>query len=116
MAEVLSALTGVDFSEDRLHKVCDRIYNIERAYLLRMGLSRDDDVAPHHFYDQPIPEGPSKGMTLDRAKFEELKDVFYELRGGDKKTGAPTRKTLEELGLKYVADDLEKIGIYKERK
>jgi aldehyde:ferredoxin oxidoreductase len=116
MAEVLSALTGVEFSEDRLHKVCDRIYNVERAYLLRMGLRRDDDVAPHHFYDQPIPEGPSKGMTLDRAKFEELKDVFYELRGGDKKTGAPTRKTLEELGLKYVADELEKIGIYKEGK
>jgi hypothetical protein len=39
--------------------------------------------------------------------------VFYELRGGDKKTGAPTRKTLEGLGLKNVADDLEKIGVYK---
>lgn len=114
MAEVLSALTGVDFNEERLHKVCDRIYNIERAYLLRMGLTRDDDVAPHHFYEQPIPEGPSKGMTLDRAKFEELKDVFYELRGGDKRTGAPTRATLEGLSLKSVADDLEKIGIYKE--
>jgi aldehyde:ferredoxin oxidoreductase len=45
-----------------------------------------------------------------------LKDVFYELRGGDKKTGAPRRETLEALGLKYVADDLEKIGIYKEGK
>jgi aldehyde:ferredoxin oxidoreductase len=116
MAEVLSALTGVDFSEDRLHKVCDRIYNIERAYLVKMGLSRDDDVAPHHFYDTPIPDGPSKGKTLDRIKFEEIKDVFYELRGGDKKTGAPKKETLEALGLKYVADDLEKIGIYAERK
>lgn len=102
--------TKKDFSEEDLHKVCDRIYHVERAYLARMGLTRDDDVAPHHFYDQPIPEGPSKGMTLDRAKFEELKDVFYELRGGEKRTGFPKRETLEALGLKYVADDLEKVA------
>jgi aldehyde:ferredoxin oxidoreductase len=110
MAEVLSALTGVDFSEERLHKVCDRVYNVERAYLTKMGLTRDDDVAPHHFYDQPMPEGPSQGRTLDRQKFEELKDIFYELRGGDKKTGIPKRETLEGLGLKYVADDLQNMG------
>jgi aldehyde:ferredoxin oxidoreductase len=116
MAELLSAITGVDFSEDRLHKVCDRIYNVERAYNARMGLRRDDDIAPHHFYDTPIPAGPSKGKTLDRVKFEELKDVFYELRGTDKRTGIPKRETLEDLGLKYVADDLEKIGAYKEGK
>ena len=52
-------------------------------------------------------------MTLDREKFEALKDVFYELRGGDKKTGAPTRATLEKLNMRSVAEDLEKIGIYK---
>jgi ribosomal protein L30/L7E len=38
------------------------------------------------------------------------------LRGGNKRTGAPTRKTLEGLGLRSVADDLAKIGIYKEGK
>ena len=113
MAELLSAITGVDFSEEWLHKACDRIYNIERAYLVKHGIRRDDDVAPHHFYETPIPDGPSKGMTLDREKFEELKDAFYELRGQDIKTGAPKRETLEELGLKYVADELEKTGVYE---
>jgi aldehyde:ferredoxin oxidoreductase len=115
MAELMSALTGMNFTEEQLHSVCDRIYNIERAYLARMGLTRDDDVAPHHFYNQPIPEGPSKGQTLNREKFEALKDVFYELRGGDKKTGIPTRQTLEGLGMKYVADDLEKMKAYTKR-
>ncbi|MFC1869137.1 aldehyde ferredoxin oxidoreductase family protein [Thermodesulfobacteriota bacterium] len=113
MAEVLSAITGVDYSKERLTETCERVYNLERAYNLRMGLTRDDDIAPHHFYDTPIMEGPSKGMKLDREKFEGLKDVFYELRGGEKKTGAPTRETLEKLNMKNVADDLEKIGIYK---
>jgi len=116
MAEVLSALTGVEFSTDRLHQSCDRIYNVERAYLAKHGIRREDDVPPRHFLETPLPDGPSKGRTIDREKFEALKDAFYELRGSDKKTGAPTRETLEKLGLKYVADDLEKIGVYKGRK
>ena len=114
MAELLSALTGVDFSEERLHKACDRIFNVERAYLVRNGIRREHDVPPRHFLETPIPEGPSKGRTIDREKFEELKDAWYAVRGSDKNTGAPKRETLEELGLRSVADDLEKIGIYKE--
>lgn len=113
MAALLSALTGVDFSEERLSKACDRIYNIERAYLVKHGITREDDVPPRHFLETPLPDGPSKGRVIDREKFESLKDSFYELRGGDKKTGAPTRQTLEELDLKYVADELEKTIIYK---
>src|SRR4030043_276257 len=106
MAKLLTAITGVDFSEQRLHDACERNYNIERAYMVRAGLTRDDDVAPHHFYEMPIPDGPSKGMTLDREKFEKVKDVFYELRGGDIKTGIPKRETLKNLNLEYVANDL----------
>ena len=113
MTKVLSSLTGVDFNEEQLHQACERIYNVERAYLAREGITRGDDIPPRHFLETPIPEGPSKGMTIDREKFEDLKDAFYELRGSDKKTGTPTRKTLEKLSLKYVADDLEKRGLYK---
>ncbi len=114
MAEVLSALTGVDFTEERLHKACDRIYSLERAYLVRHGIRRVDDVPPRHFIELPLQDGPSKGKTVDSGKFEELKDLWYDLRGQDRKTGAPKRQTLEELGLKYVADDLEKTKVYQE--
>ncbi len=114
MADVVSAITGVDFSEERVHKICDRIYNIERAYLVKHGIRRKDDCPPHHFIETPIQDGPSKGMAVDAEQFEKLKDAFYELRGQDIKTGAPKKQTLEELGLKSVADDLEKTGVYKE--
>lgn len=112
MAELLSALTGVNFSEERLHKACDRIFNVERAYLAKNGIKREHDVPPRHFLETPLPDGPSKGRTIDREKFEELKDAWYALRGSDKNTGAPKRETLEALGLKYIADDLEKANIY----
>ena len=49
-------------------------------------------------------------MTIDRGKYEKMLDEYYDLHGWDKKTSFPTRKALEELGLSYVADDLEKIG------
>ncbi len=116
MADVASAITGFDFSEERVHDICDRIYNIERAYLVRHGIRRKDDCPPRHFYEVPIPDGPSKGMKIDMEQFEKLKDAFYQLRGQDVKTGAPKRETLEALGLKYVADDLEKTGVYEEAK
>ena len=39
--------------------------------------------------------------------------AFYELRGWNKRTGVPTKETLEKLGLDYVADDLERAGVYQ---
>jgi aldehyde:ferredoxin oxidoreductase len=35
-------------------------------------------------------------------------DNYYGLRGWDKNTGVPTRTKLETIGLKFVADELEK--------
>jgi aldehyde:ferredoxin oxidoreductase len=114
MAELLSALTGFDFSEQRLRDVADRVYNLERAYLVKHGIRRKDDNPPQYFLDTPVPSGADAGKTIDLAKFEVLKDAWYDLRGSDRKTGAPRKDTLEKLGLKYVADQLEKTGVYQE--
>ncbi len=48
------------------------------------------------------------GRCLDKAKFEEFKTRFYNLEGWDTRSGWPKRRTLESLGLKFVADELEK--------
>ena len=37
-------------------------------------------------------------------------DEYYQWRGWEKDTGFPTRTKLEELDLKDVADQLEKMG------
>jgi aldehyde:ferredoxin oxidoreductase len=52
----------------------------------------------------PLSKGKFQGEVLDREKFEQMKDEYYELRGWDKETGIPTRAKLEELGLGDVAD------------
>ena len=77
-------------------RIGERIYNIERAYNAREGLTREDDIPPEKFFKEPI---ETKIRVLDRVKFEKLKDEYYTLRGWDIKTGNPTRKKLEKLGL-----------------
>jgi aldehyde:ferredoxin oxidoreductase len=48
---------------------------------------------------------------MDREDMEKAKDSFFEQLGWDKKTGAPTRATLERLGLGDVAAELGKKGL-----
>ena len=44
------------------------------------------------------------------AGVEQWKDYFYGQEGWDPATGWPTRKTLEALDLKLIADELERQG------
>jgi aldehyde:ferredoxin oxidoreductase len=46
------------------------------------------------------------GRDLDR-----MLDEYYEAGGWDKGTAIPTRRKLEEMGLKEVADELEKLKV-----
>ena len=55
-----------------------------------------------------MPSGPLKGKVADQKLLDKLLDSYFQLRGFDPRTGLPTRKGLEDVGLKYVADDLEK--------
>jgi hypothetical protein len=50
------------------------------------------------------------GTPLTRQDCEKLLDDYYEERGWDVKTGIPREKTLVELGLDDVAQDLRRRG------
>jgi len=96
--------------EAGLFTIGERVCSLERAIVVRDGKSRETDTIPEFFFDVPIPDGPQKGKKLDRAKFDKMKDEYYSLRRWDVKTGMPRRSTLEALGMKEVADVLEKQG------
>jgi len=108
MAELVSAATGLQMDENQLMRVAARINNVERAYLVREGITRKDDFIFGRAMEEPVPSGPYKGEKLDKEKFSKMLDEYYEVVGWDKKTGIPKRETLESLGLKDVADDLER--------
>ncbi len=110
LTRALSSATGIDFSEDELLEIGERIYNIQKAFNSRQGLTRKDDNFSTPKYYEPIKDGKFKDEVLER---DELLDDYYKARGWDVKTGLQTREKLEELGLNHIADELEKVNAIK---
>ena len=95
LAEMLSALTGVEFTVDEFMKAGERIWNMERVWNLKTGLTAADDTLPVRLLKEPIKTGPSKGLV---NRLSEMLPEYYKLRGWDD-AGVPTKAKLKELAL-----------------
>jgi len=104
--QLISHATGWDFSVADFRKSGERIYNLMRVFCVREGISRESDTLPKRLMEDPLPEGPAKGMVIDKDTLEMLKDAYYEMRGWDKETGKPTAEKLAELGLEDITTDM----------
>ena len=112
LAELYSSATGKEISGREIMLVGERIHNIEKAFnVLHAGFSRHDDYPPQKFMEEPIQSGPMKGEKLSKEKWDDMLDEYYELHGWDTTTSWQSRKCLEDLDLKNIADDLEKAGL-----
>ncbi|MCQ5336983.1 MAG: aldehyde ferredoxin oxidoreductase family protein [Candidatus Methanomethylicia archaeon] len=108
-AEMINIVTGFNYKFEELVEVAERILDLERAFNVRTGIRRKDDTLPRRFLEEPIPEGPSKGMYTDEQTLNKMLDDFYTLKGWDKRTGIPTKEKLIKIGLEDVAKELEKL-------
>jgi aldehyde:ferredoxin oxidoreductase len=95
VVDLLNYATGADYSADSLLEAGERIYNLERMFLVGAGFSRADDTLPPRMLEEPMPEGAAEGHVVE---LEEMLDAFYRVRGWDE-NGVPTREKLEALGL-----------------
>ena len=118
LAELYSSLTGIEKSKEELLVCGERAWNLLKAVNVREGFGRKDDKFPEASFE-PIAtkEGEEFRMRdyyqkqyLMKEDIEKILDDYYDERGWNVEKGIPARKKLEELGLKYIADDLEKIG------
>jgi aldehyde:ferredoxin oxidoreductase len=111
-AELVRTGLGLDVTEkDLMDHYAAVGRNLEKAFnTLHTDLSREDDLPPRRFREEEIKNGPYKGFKADEEKYNEMLDEFYELWGWDKKTGMQTREGLKKIGLKDVADKLERKG------
>ncbi len=101
-ATLISTLTGWNFTASDFRKTGERIYNLERVFNIREGLTRADDTLPKRLLEEPLPEGPAKGQVVN---LEPLLDAYYEFRGWDNK-GKPTPEKLKELGLDWMIKEI----------
>ena len=83
MAELLAAVTGWNTSSYEIMRYGERRIRLMRAYNLREGIGAADDTLPDRFFDEPVPVGPWKGTTLDRAMFAECIRTYYRMMGWD---------------------------------
>ena len=104
---VLNAATGWNMTMKEYMQVGERAIDLTRAFNAREGLTRKDDRLPNRLRE-PLPDGTFAGKPLTQEMLHSMLDNYYELRGWDKQTGIPTRTKLETIGLKFVADELEK--------
>ncbi|MEB3844637.1 MAG: aldehyde ferredoxin oxidoreductase family protein [Desulfurococcales archaeon] len=90
-----SALGWDDLTGDELLTIGERIYNLERLFAVREGHGYQDTL-PKRLLEEPLPDGPAKGLTAKEA-LEAYLPRFYELRGWE--NGIPKPETLKRLGL-----------------
>ena len=98
VAKAYSAVTGIEMDGDELLKAGERINTLERLLNLKLGLTPDMDTLPKRFTDEPLPEGPGQGETV---QLDQMMREYYQLRGWDE-NGYPCQEKLEELGMAAI--------------
>jgi aldehyde:ferredoxin oxidoreductase len=91
----LSAATGVAYTMEDLLKIGERIWNLERLWNERSGMTGKEDTLPKRILEEPIPSGPAKGQV---NRLGEMLPEYYQLRGWTA-DGRITPEKLKDLGL-----------------
>lgn len=102
-AELIRCGLGIDLSPQEVFEVGERIITVERLFLAREGVTREDDYPPERYF-QPTrfseeAKETMRDMKLDKQLFDEMLDQYYQLHGWDPVTGIPLPETLERLNL-----------------
>lgn len=95
LAPQLQGAIGEQYTTEELEKIGERIWNMEREFNNRAGLTKADDSLPKRLLTEPAKTGPAKGKVNELAK---MLPKYYEVRGWDTE-GRPTPATKKRLGL-----------------
>ena len=97
LSRLLKATTGLTSlgNKKKLVKAGERGTTLKRVISCKLGCSRKDDYLPKIVTDA-LKTGATAGIELE---LENNLKVFYNDRGWDWETGAPTKEKLEELGI-----------------
>ncbi|MEE4353396.1 MAG: aldehyde ferredoxin oxidoreductase N-terminal domain-containing protein [Desulfatiglans sp.] len=127
-SRLFSAVTGVETDEKGLLLYGERIFNLQRAILLREGWKPlENDFPPEYNFTHPLQESvlnprmivpgeggetlSFKGNVLDREEYEKMRQEFYEIRGWDARTGLQKMDTFERLGMSDIGRELKEMDL-----
>jgi aldehyde:ferredoxin oxidoreductase len=94
LGDMVGSVLEMPLDENEMQRIGERIWNLERLYNNRAGLTRRDD-SPPRMLEEPLTEGTVKGHVVP---LEEMLNDYYQQRGWDSE-GRPTAEKLAQLGL-----------------
>ena len=97
--KMMAAAAGIEMDEEKLTQGAKRYRNLVRAINMSRGMTRKDEKPPEDHWKKRFPE-------LEK----ELLDTYYKFKGWNE-DGVPTKESLHELGLDFVAKELVARGI-----
>jgi aldehyde:ferredoxin oxidoreductase len=102
----LSAATGEDWDLQRVITAGTRIYTMRHAFNLREGLNPLARNMPGRIVGEPpLKEGNVRDITVD---YRTLAKEFMERLGWDTRTAVPSEKSLNALGMNFLAAEMSK--------
>jgi aldehyde:ferredoxin oxidoreductase len=93
--ELIDTACEGEWPIERLVLCGERIWNLERLFNLRAGLTSADDTLPKRILETPAPSGTAKGKVNELGR---MLPEYYAYRGWTE-AGVPTAETLARLGL-----------------
>ncbi len=94
-APQLDAACEGDWTPEKLVEVGERIWNLEREFNLKAGITAADDTLPKRFFTEGANTGPAKGK---KSGVKEMMPEYYQLRGWSAE-GTINPDTRKRLGL-----------------
>jgi aldehyde:ferredoxin oxidoreductase len=86
---LLNNLTGEKYSAEELLRAGERIFNMERMFNLKAGITSEDDTLPERFFEN---------NDIDKKEFERTIQEYYHFRGWNAE-GVPENEKIKELDI-----------------
>ncbi|MCX5904077.1 MAG: aldehyde ferredoxin oxidoreductase family protein, partial [Proteobacteria bacterium] len=74
MVDMLETCTGAGYTAENVLLAGERIWNMERLFNLKAGITKADDTLPPRFLKEPMPEGPAKGLV---SNLDKMLPLYY---------------------------------------
>jgi len=94
LSQLLNLTTGANYTPAEALQAAERIYTLERMFLLKAGSGPEQDTLSPRLLNEPLPEGPAKGRVVDLDK---MLPEYYAYRNWP--GGVPAPEKLAALGL-----------------
>ena len=104
IVEIVRAITG--WTSTNLYELLTsgaRAVTMMRAFNMREGITRADDVLPKRM-ERPHVHSTGNEVPIPADTLDQAVTQFYGMMGWDTETGAPKRETLQNLDIAWIED------------